>query len=289
MSATNAPVNPQGQPPAESTSGTVQTVSGEFAIGSQNSVGYIAPTKQTVQTGSAQIQTQQTKTAETVQPTQTKDERHAAQKITELSERRISYAKLAVEADKDAIYQIAKEEPDLAEKLLKEYDYGTESVEELLAKAEHPNLKEDELKKRVEDDSRIKELEAKVLEESIKRLKKDHPDLKDELEQEFRSMYSNPALKQYSEDTKLNLARAATEQPSQQPETQVVLDLLKQQEGTTTSPKGGETIEKKNRIPPDKARLYRSAGVTEETMDLYLPPDIDQVIERAFNAAAESE
>lgn len=274
MPANSASADPQGQPQTVSTPETVHPNSG---IGSQNVVG-LKQTKvedPTIKKADPEIVTQP----------QNKDERHASRKITELSESRIEYARLAIDADKDAIYKIAEKEPDLAEKLLKEFDYGTESIAELLALKDAPKGKEDEVIKDVQTQSKIQELEARVLDETIKRLKKDHPDLKDELEQELRSMYSNSTFDKYDEDQKVNIARAATGKPSQHQDSTVILDMLKQQEGTISAPKGADAPVKTNRIPADKQRMYKAAGVTEADLENLLPADIDSVIEKAFYVA----
>lgn len=283
MSATDAlenllPSEGQGQPPAASEAGNSQP--DPLAIGAYNEI--TAPNKEVKPPPSLPMQ-QGTQT----QPI-SKDERHASRKITELSEQRINFARLAVEHSEEAIYDIAKSDPDLAQKLLGEYDYGTENLEELLALKANPKADPDEVQRQVQNDQRIRELENRVLDETIKRLKRDHPDLKDELEDTFRTMYSDQNFAQYDETKKMEIARAMLgvkppQQEKQQVSQKTLLDILKTQEASTTSLPSTVNLEKTYSIPEGKRDIYASAGVTPDKMKKFLPDNIDEVVERIYS------
>lgn len=222
--------------------------------------------------------------AESVSQPTNKDERHAAQKITELSEKSISLARLAVEHDENAIYSIAETDPKLAEKLLLEYDYGTENLEELLAMHENPKADPEDVQRQVQNDQRIRDLESKILDETIKRLRRDHPDLKDELEEEYRNMYSDAHFSKYDEVQKLNIARAALGKTVPQTSNQVLLDVLKTQEASSSGTTSSLKTERKQSIPDARRHLYEAGAVSEADLNKYLPENIDEILESAYSA-----
>lgn len=275
MSAQDS-VNPNGQPQTVAATGTTEQENAA-EIGSQNIRGTFHEKQQQTQTKEAETQIPIEKQPPEAQP-QTKEERHASKKITELAEDRIKFARLAVEGNAQAIYKIAEDDPKLAEKLLQEFDFGTDSVEELLALQKNPDAKPEEVKKQVVTDSKIQELEKRVLDETIKRLKKDHPDLEGDLEKEFRDMYSNPTFSKYDEEKKIDIARAALGIKPKGPSNEILLEMLKQQEGSLSPAKTRMPMEKTKRIPNDAAKIYKSAGVTEKDLEKFLPEDIDDII-----------
>ncbi len=256
-------------PLADTTSGTVAGTSLEFDVGQYND-GVKTPEPAKKETPAVQTQ---------VQPqTQTKEERHASQKITDLSEKRLKYARLAVDSNADAIYAIAETEPEVAEKLLKEYDFGTEDLQELLLKKENPKADPAELKQKVETDKRLEKMETKLLNEVISKLQKEHPDLKDELEETFRKVYSNPEYEPLDEDRKVEIARAITGKTKSSVSQDTMVGILKAQEGTTSAPKGVTVTDRKNKIPGQSFGAYKAAGVSEADMERYLPEGLDDYI-----------
>lgn len=208
-----------------------------------------------------------------------KDERHASTKITELSEQRLKFARIAIERDKEAIYDIASTDRKVAEKLFEEYEYEADSLDELIAKHENPGADAKTVQEKIQNDERYSKLEEDLMSEKLNRLRQKHEDLDTDLEQEFRKINSNPLFESKTEEEKLNIARASLGKTTPSSESnQVALDILKTQEGMTTTPKGGAEAKKKQRITPGSERHYESAGVTEKDLEKYLPDNIDDLM-----------
>ena len=206
-----------------------------------------------------------------------KDERHFSRKINELNDSRTNYAKRLIERDRDAIYDIADEDPKLAEKLLKEYDYDVETVDELLELKN--NTETETVKEKTPDTKKVQRLEEELFKEKILRLKKTHEDLDEELIDEFKKVYSNPAFEEKTESQMLNIARASLERMSPTSKAdETALEILRSQEGFSSPAKQSGDMKKRNIIPDSKKQMYRDSGVSESDMEKYLPPDIDDMV-----------
>lgn len=213
------------------------------------------------------------------QPTE-KDYRHATQKITKEIEKKMALGRKMVEKDSEAIYDIAETDPDLAQKLLQEYDYGTTNLEEFLQKKESGAQTLDDVKgKVISTDSRLKKIEKKLMDERVLRMREINPDLQDELEEQFRELYNDPRFADEDPTKVLNVARALTGQTSQQTSTNdVALQILKSQEGAQTSLKGGGGGARKRTESPQSAAVRRAFGHSEADVEKYLPPNIDEIL-----------
>lgn len=212
------------------------------------------------------------------QPTE-KDYRHAQQKITKEIESKMSLARKMVEKDADSIYDIAETDPKLAQKLLEEYEYGTKSLDELLGTKERASVTDDDVKERVlSTDRRLKKIEDKLTDERVLRMKEKHPDMKDDLEEKFRELYSDAKFSEEEPDKVLNVARALLGKPLQKADAQdVALDLLKQQEGVQTTLKGGSGAQKRSETP-QSAAIRKSFGHSEADKEKYLPENFNEIM-----------
>lgn len=288
--------NPQGHPQAASAAGQAQpSVPSEFDIGAFNGVK-VNPSEVI-----AQHRTQ-AKGTETTQQTQTvtdqkadegkqvatrqlteKDERHFAKFVTQASQEKYDLAKLAVETDKDNIFKIAETDQELAKRLLKEYDYGTEDVEELLnqqvvTKSKNP----EEVQKEIEDTKWKKDMEKQLMEEKILRLKGENPDLTGEVEDKFREIYSNPAMKDYDVDQKIAVARAIVGKSTPQSNANdVALAILQREEGIVSSPRATSATEKTRQISPEMRKMMQSANLSEKDLGV-LPDNINDLINQMY-------
>lgn len=256
MSTPVVPEEPQGQPQAAAPAGTSEQPERMIALTIPR------PEKQ-------EEPKEPIKKEEPVQTQPTdKDYRHLTAKMHEEIDEKIRIAEMLVDRDPDAIYDLAESDPALAKSILKRRpDYGAKTVEELMAKkGQEPK----------EDDGKLKEMEARLLNEHVLRMKKEHPDLKDELEDAYRDMYSDPRFKDYDEEKKLNIARAVTgttaQQPSRVPD--VTLEMLRQNEGVHTSMRSSGTHSE----DPARLRSLSAWGYTKEDEKKYLPPNIDEIL-----------
>jgi len=212
-----------------------------------------------------------------------KEERHFSKKINEMNESRTSLARKLVELDSQAIHDIAAEDPKLAQRLLEEYDLGADTVEELAAMRENPNVKKEDIKKKVQEDTRLSGIEEALFNEKMKRLKLEHDDLEGDLAEEFKKVYSNATFKGKSETQMIAIARASLgEEPKERKVNNSALEILRAQEGFSTPPRQSGEITKRNIIPKESKSRYESAGVTEADMEKYLPVDIDKDIAYAY-------
>jgi len=286
MTAQNASVNPAdsaGQPQTLTPSGNggqVQTQ--DFTqVGALNAPVAKASVAVPVTQGHVQP-------APVVQP-QTKDDRHAAQKIGDLSEKRLKYARIAVESDQDNIYKIAEEEPEVAEKLLKEFDYGVETLEELLQRKENPDAKPEDIKKEVQKDKRFQAIEKKLLDSEVERLRSVHPDLTGELEEAFREVYSDPHYsdeKKFPLEKKYELARVLSGKTSQTTTANdMALDMLNVAEGSISAPRATTVTEKRPLLSAELAKRIRESGVDPAKAEQYLDPNIDQILSETLRFA----
>lgn len=279
------------QPQAVSPTGTEQAeVPSEFAIGAFNAPG--VDTQQVIRERRGQQNTQAAKPTpaqveakgkpEVQQPT-AKDERHFSQFISKAAEKAYDMARLAVEANADAIYDIADRDPEMAQRLLKDYQLGANTVDELLQKknindAEDPALAE--LKQ--EASQRMSALEKELLEERIFRLRGDNPDLNGDLEEKFREVYSDPAFAKFDTAQKLNVARALTGKPQGQQTNanDVAVAILKREEGIVAPAKSASQPDKFKQESASFRAMKSAMGVSDKDLEI-LPPDIDDLIAQA--------
>lgn len=265
---------------AEGSTGTDHT-----EIGSMNNLGVTDP----VQPVQKVVQPPVAAEVKKEEPSQSKDERHFSQKINEMTDSRTSMAQRLVEADKDAIYDIATDDPKLAAKLLAENDFGADTVEELLELRDNPEAKKEEIKKKAEENNRLTTIEEDLFNEKVLRLKTQHPDLDDDLVDEFKKVYSNDAFSDKTETQQIAIARASL---GKTPETKKVdnsaLEILRAQEGLTTTPVQTGEVQKPNMIPKERAEVYNSSNVSEADMQKYLPDDIDKEIAFSYGNLGEA-
>lgn len=228
------------------------------------------------------------KQEEVTQPSD-KDARHAATKINELNDAKMDAYRLALEANEKAIFKIAEKDPKAAEKLLSEYDYGTESLQELLAQQANPGAKPEEIKRDVEVDSTLSGLKEDLFNEKVLRLQREHPDLEGELLDEFKNVYSNPYFNSKTERQKLDIARAALGKPQQTDAgKQVALDLLTAAQGSSGSPKeAGARESTKQALTAESRQRMEMGGVSEKDLNKYIPDNFDDIVQKAFHYAAQ--
>lgn len=224
-----------------------------------------------------------TAAAETAATTQLeeKDARHAAKKINDEVDKRYRLSKRIVERDRDAIYDIAEEDPELATRLLKDIpDYEATTVEELLEKKELGNGNDALTKKVTRTSSEVRKLQEQLQEERILRLKETNPDLQDELETEFRTLYSDDRFSDKTPEQLLSIARALTGKlsPQQTTASDVAIDLLKQSEGVQTTVRGSTNSGKANTETDAQRAMRMQFGHSEEDMKKYLPENIDELL-----------
>lgn len=298
--------NPQGHSQTASPAGNGQPdIKPQYDIGAFNGIGVdpskvvaLSQSKKAVGQATTQGQTvthpdeergqkgtEETK-VEARQPTE-KDERHFAKFVTKAAQEKYDFAKLAVEANADAIFSIAETDKDLAQRLLKEYDYGTTDVDELLEKRQVSNAKNPEdAQKQLQEAKWKKDMEKQLLDEKILRLKGEHSDLTGEVEEAFRQVYSDPAMSKYNETQKLAVARAiAGKAPEQNSADNVALAILQREQGIATSPRGAVQTEKMKVISPEMKKMLAAANLTEKSLDV-LPPNIDELIAQQFGSFA---
>lgn len=287
-----APVNPQGHSQAANPAGKGYSseVAPQFAIGAFNAPGgKLETTPATTVTTTEQVNanaTAVTTTPETTIGTQAgtrqlteKDERHFTKFVTKTAQEKYDIARLAVEADENAIFKIAETDKDLAERLIKEYDFGTDNVDELLEKkaivsSANPAAAE----KEIQDAKWKQNMEKQLMEEKILRLKGENADLDGEVEDAFRDLYSNPAMSKFDENQKLAMARAIVGKASTKSNADdVALAVLKQQEGSMSSPKTAVKPDKTKSYSPEFKQMQKAMGVSDKDLEL-LPENIEELI-----------
>jgi hypothetical protein len=292
---------PQGAPQAVSPTGTGQPqVPPEMGIGAFNGIG-VNPQKQIqMQRSELAMQGQNNQNAQQQtpalqqngneensnlrQPTE-KDARHFAKFVTDAAQEKFDIARLAVETDQNAIYKIAEKDPELAQRLLKEYDFGTDSVEDLLDKKNVDASKNpQEAKKEIEDSKWKTKMENELLEEKVQRLKLENPDLEGPMEEKFRELYKDPTMSKYDIVQKLNMARVLTGTPQTETNADnVALAMLKQQEGSMTSLKVSGKQEMQKSFSPEFKKMQRSMGVQDKDLGI-LPDNIDEILSQQFGS-----
>lgn len=292
MSDNQGSGNPQGQPQTGDPSGTGQAAVVPNDTGDKNDPGVfgeISPTVDYTKQATPESKTEGDKTppattppvTTTVQQPSAKDDRHSQTKINTLVDEKINVAEKLLEKDADAIYEIASTDPSLAESLLKRHsEYGVQSVDDLLSKKELGDADLQGLAQQTQTTSKeVKELKADLMESRINEVKAKHPDLKGDLEQEFRQMYNKPEFKGYTAPQLYKVVKALHGKESQQSTANDVgLDILKQQEGATVQMTGASTPEKKSTLTPDQRRTMNEFGHSAKDHEDFLPENIDDIL-----------
>lgn len=216
-----------------------------------------------------------------VQPRQLteKDERHFAQFVTKAAQDKYELGKALVEADSEAIFKIAETDKDLAQRLVKEFDFGADSIEALLEKktvaaAADPLVAQ----KEIEDAKWKATMEKQLLEEKVLRLKGEDSDLNGDVEEKFREIYNDKAFAKYDEKQKVAIAKTLTgKNQTQSSADNVALAVLAREQGVTSQPRGATNQEKMKQVSPEFRAMQKSMGVTDAMLSV-LPPDIEEQI-----------
>ncbi len=284
-----------GHAEAASPAGIGQTDNSGFGIGAFNTLGVsqmkastMTPaqvTAQTQQSASPQGQSaagQEGTTVATRQLTE-KDERHFTTFVTKATQEKYDFAKLAVEADADAIYKIAETDKDLATRLMKEFDFGAENVDDLLQKkniqkADNPI----EAQKQLEDQKWKQNMENQLLDEKILRLKGEHENIDGDVESKLRELMIDQGMKDYTDIQKIEVARtlAGKSNPHSSADN-VALAVLQREEGIVSSPRGTTTADGAKQVSPEMKKMLQAANLTEKDLAL-LPPNIDDMISSMY-------
>lgn len=292
-----APVNPaSGHSQAAIPAGTgfVGEVPAQFSIGALNGVGgRVESALQKTQAQSNQAAAPATPSAQEahqVAEAQTaarqlteKDERHFAKFVSQASQEKYEIGKLAVETDADAIYKIAETDKELAARLLKEYDFGTENVEELLEKrnvltAANP----EEAERQIQDAKWKKQMESELMDERILRLKGEDSEIVGEVESQLRDIYQDPAFSKFDLKQKVAMAKAISGGGNKNAGADdVALAILKREEGTASSPRTATKPENTKSYSPEFRAMQKAMGVSDKDLEL-LPDDIDQMISNSI-------
>ena len=212
-----------------------------------------------------------------------KDARHASRKINDEIDKRFNLSKRLVERDPEAIYDIAEEDPDMADRLLRDNpDLGADSAKELLASRGDSKGDLESVRTKVsQTSSEVRKLQEQLAEERFLRLKEKHPDLKDDLEEEFRTLYSDNRFSDKTPEQLLLIARALsgkTEPNNDNIGTDVAIDLIKQSEGVQTQIRGGHSKDGIKHESDEQRSMRMAFGHTQEDFDKYLPANIDQML-----------
>lgn len=289
--------NPYGQSQAASSAGQEQApaVAPQFDIGAFNEAG-IDPSKVIAQHKQEQGKAHQVaqpqesapqlpgkeEKANPKQPTQ-KDERHFAQFVTKAEQTKYDLAKLAVESDERAIYKIAETDKDLAQRLLKEFDYGTDNIEELIQKETiSKSAKPEEVQKEIADQKWKQQMSEELLNEKILRLKGENSDLIGEVEDKFREVYADPAFAKYDEAKKLAIARTLVGKENPQTSVDdVALAVLKNEEGVVTTARGSTKLEKTRVTSPEFKKMQSSMGIADKDLEI-LPENIEDLVSQMY-------
>jgi hypothetical protein len=292
------PQNPNGHPAAGGTPGSVH-VPPEYGIGafntpgmnpekaiadirnSQNNGQKSSPTNAAPPQGQPAQGNEEMKT-QTQQPSE-KDRRHFAQEITKAAQDKYDIARLAVETDENAIYKIAEKDADLATRLLKEFDFGVETVTELLdRKTVDTSKNPEQVKKEIEDNRWKKDMESRLLDSEILRIKAENPEITGEAETKLREFMSDSAMDKFSTVEKVNMARAITTKESQQNNADnVAIALLSREEGMVSAPKGAGNPDNTKQVTPEMKQMLKAAGMTEKDLDV-LPSNINEMISQMY-------
>lgn len=309
------PVNPQGHSQAASPAGQGQPViPPQYDIGAFNEVGVdpqrvVAMQQKQVANGIGSTSSQQGSTpplangnsqagqleskgneGTQVQPRQLteKDERHFAKFVTQASQEKYELAKALVEADSEAIFKVAETDKDLAERLIKEFDFGTDSLEALLEQKSVSTAKDPQLAQKEIEDAKWKQtMEKELLEEKILRLKGEDPELEGEVEEKFREIWSDKAFAKYDEQQKVAIAKTLTgKAQTQSSADNVALAILQREQGVVSSPKGATQADKMRQVSPEFRQMQKSMGITDAMLDI-LPSDIEEQINQALGGYAQ--
>lgn len=213
------------------------------------------------------------------QPTE-KDQRHFAKKIQQDFDAKLRLAKKLVSKDPDAIYDLIDEDETLVTHILKTDDsFKAKTIDELRAlRQSEENGEQDPLI--ASTNQKLVKIEAQLAEERILRLKGQFPDLRDDVEDKFREMYSDERFSDYEPEELYVVAKALTKKSSTKPNANdVALDMLQSQEGALPSSGGGSgTVKAKSKLTNEQKNRLQQFGHSEADLDKYLPPNIDKIL-----------
>jgi len=218
-----------------------------------------------------------------------KESRHFSRKINQEIEKRVDLAKDILVDNPDYIYRLAERDPDAADRILKEDPQtfgGAKSSKELLQKKKLDDGGDDGVKETVlQQQDRIERVERTQKESRIRELKRVHPDLEGELEDEFLKMDGNTYFDRFSDDAKVDMARAAlgVQPPDTSDADSVARDMLTQREGSTISRRSApQGRGKQSQETPEETRTRQIFGNTAEDEEKYLSPEERAYIDSEF-------
>ncbi len=284
----NGSENPNGQPQTGAQPGTGQQLVEPNEEGDKNDPGVFGEITPSVDytkpppPPAKKEETPPTPPAPPAPQPPSKDDRHAQTKINTLTDQKIGVAEKLLSKDPEAIYEIASEDKGLAESLLKRHsEYGASTVEELLENRDNQNQDLEGLGGKVGAVSKeVKTLKSELMEERISGLKVKHPDLKGDLEQEFRTMYNDPKFAEYNPEQLFKVVKALHGKESQtSTANDVGLDILKQQEGATIPVRGGSEVVETSKLTPGQRQTMEEFGHTEKDLEDFLPENIDDILD----------
>ncbi len=208
---------------------------------------------------------------ESAQSQTNKDVRHAASKINDEIRKKTILAEKLLEKDPDAIYEIAEDDPSLAQHLLKKHkEYQAETVEELVKNRDLESADLGTLKQGVQKTSdKVEKLQKKLVDSEIRRLRGDNPDLEGDLEETFRELVQRPDYEEHPSERVLAVARALLDKEPPQKTSKasdVAEEMLNAVQGSMPSAGGkSKTESQTDAITPDLRRMMQGMGVSEET------------------------
>lgn len=166
---------------------------------------------------------------------QSKQDRHADRKITELSESRLKMARLAVEANPDNIVTIYQADKDVANKLFEEYDFKADSLEQLIHHKTNPDKPFEEAIRQKEQETKLAQVEEQLTQLKVEQLRTTNPDLKDEVEAEFKRLLNSSAFEDRSMTDILNIARLSVGKPVSTLDSATIKEVVGNQQQLNTN------------------------------------------------------
>jgi hypothetical protein len=180
--------------------------------------------------------------------TQSKQDRHAATKIQQLSESRLEVGRLAVENNPDSLISIYEKDKELAEKLFEEYDFKADSLEEFIHAKTNPKQDFAEVKRFKELESKSIKVETELLDMKVDNLRQTNPDLSGEVEVEFRRLLTSNVFPEKSMTEILAIARLAAGKPVDAMSGETIKDVRDARYAATavpnSAPAKGSTVDK---------------------------------------------
>lgn len=219
-----------------------------------------------------------------------KESRHFSRKINKEVDKRVDLAMDVLGDNPDYIYRLAERDPEVADRIIRKdpESFGNvKNAQELLQKKKLKEGGEDTVTETVlQQQSRIERVERQQNEQRLRELKKVHPDLEGELEDEFLKMDGNSYFDRFSDDAKVDMARAALgkEAPDTSDADSVAADMLRQREGSTISRRSAPNSRGKQMQETPEERRAREAFRNEPgDEEKYLTPEERAYIDRTFS------